>query len=217
MAPAPLRTRPVQARSRAKVDALLDAADAVFLEMGFPAATTNHVAARAGSSIGGLYRFFPDKDALLLALAERYSARMQAMAHALSPPDPAGLSLAELVGAGIDGFNAFLVANPGFRTIVEQGAHPALQAGKRASNDAVAALLAARFVAYGGPGAAARAGVVGEVVNTVLTALQVLSVERDEAFRAAVVEESKAMVVGYLATRLGVDAHAPLGGWRPAP
>ena len=46
------RREPVQARSRARVDAILDAADAVFLERGFDEASTNHIAAAAGTSIG---------------------------------------------------------------------------------------------------------------------------------------------------------------------
>lgn len=65
------RRRPLQARSRDKVSYLLEAAAQVFRAEGY-GATTNRIAARAGVSIGTLYEYFPNKEALLLALAERH-------------------------------------------------------------------------------------------------------------------------------------------------
>lgn len=67
----PARRRPIQARSRAKVEFLLEAAARVFRREG-TSATTNRIAAEAGVGIGTLYEYFPDKHALLLALAERH-------------------------------------------------------------------------------------------------------------------------------------------------
>ncbi len=66
------RKQPRQQRSRATWDAILDAAAQLFGQMGYAATTTNKVAERAGVSIGSLYQYFPDKDALLMALAERH-------------------------------------------------------------------------------------------------------------------------------------------------
>lgn len=67
------RRVPRQARARATASFVLDAAAQVFAERGY-AATTNEIAARAGVSIGSLYQYFADKDALLVALAERHLA-----------------------------------------------------------------------------------------------------------------------------------------------
>jgi AcrR family transcriptional regulator len=63
---------PRQARSQQTVECLLSAAAHVFAQRGYANTTTNHIAARAGVSIGSLYQYFPSKDALLLALAERH-------------------------------------------------------------------------------------------------------------------------------------------------
>jgi len=65
------RRRPLQARSRDKVSWLLEAAARVFRAEGY-GATTNRIAERAGVSIGTLYEYFPNKEALLLALAEHH-------------------------------------------------------------------------------------------------------------------------------------------------
>ncbi len=202
MSSAPRRD-PQQARSRARVDAILDAADAVFLEMSYAEATTNHVAARAGTSIGSLYRFFPNKEALLVALAERYGDRMREIAVALADPTAAERTLEERVSAGIETFNAFLLANPGFRTVIEQAQNPALQAGRRDHQQAMAGIIGAQQARLhpGLPEDEQR--VVALVTETVLGALQMLSLSGDETLRRAVLEEAKRMVSGYLRARLG--------------
>ena len=66
------RKRPSQARSQRTVDAILKAAAQVFSRRGYAATTTNHIAERAGVSIGSLYEYFPSKDALLAALMEAH-------------------------------------------------------------------------------------------------------------------------------------------------
>jgi len=62
------RKRPVQQRSRLTVDQILEAAARVFAKRGYAGTTTNHIAERAGVSIGSLYQYFPNKDTILVAL-----------------------------------------------------------------------------------------------------------------------------------------------------
>ena len=71
-----LRNEPVQARSAARLTALLDAAAAIVDEIGYERLTTAMVAERAGASIGTVYRYFPDRIAVLQALAARNLERV---------------------------------------------------------------------------------------------------------------------------------------------
>ncbi len=66
------RKRPRQERSRQTVEAILGAAAQVFERRGYAAGTTDAIAERAGVSIGSVYQYFPNKDAILVALVERH-------------------------------------------------------------------------------------------------------------------------------------------------
>ncbi len=65
------RRSPKQARSRATWEAIVEAASQILERHGPDALNTNDVAERAGVSIGTLYQYFPDKQAILLAAAKR--------------------------------------------------------------------------------------------------------------------------------------------------
>jgi len=66
------RKSPVQARSAASVDAILEATIQVLLRVGKDRLTTTRVALRAGVSVGTLYQYFPNKSALLQAALRRH-------------------------------------------------------------------------------------------------------------------------------------------------
>lgn len=66
------RKSPVQARSAASVEAILQATLQVLLSVGKERLTTTRVAARAGVSVGTLYQYFPNKSALLQAALKRH-------------------------------------------------------------------------------------------------------------------------------------------------
>jgi AcrR family transcriptional regulator len=66
------RKSPVQARSAASVDAILDATIQILLKVGKERLTTTRVAFRAGVSVGTLYQYFPNKSALLQAALKRH-------------------------------------------------------------------------------------------------------------------------------------------------
>lgn len=67
------RKTPRQARATVTLDAIFEATTQVLLRMGSPARlTTTRVADRAGVSVGTMYQYFPNKQALLYAVTERY-------------------------------------------------------------------------------------------------------------------------------------------------
>jgi AcrR family transcriptional regulator len=76
----PQNTRkiPVQARSRATFDAIVEAATYILTEEGWGGLTTNAIAERAGVNIGSLYQYFPNKQAVIAELQRRHAEAIHA-------------------------------------------------------------------------------------------------------------------------------------------
>lgn len=84
------RKAPRQQRSISTVTALIEACAQVLIRDGYESTTTTRIAARAGVSIGSLYQYFPDKDAVVSALISRHvdsimAASDQALADVEAP------------------------------------------------------------------------------------------------------------------------------------
>lgn len=75
------RKQPRQARAQHTVDAIIEAAARILEDQGHGGFTTNAVAELAGVSIGTLYQYFPDKDALLGSLITRETSLLVAEAE----------------------------------------------------------------------------------------------------------------------------------------
>lgn len=71
-----MRKKPRQERSREMVEALVEATAETIAERGLADTTTNHIATRAGVSVGSLYQYFDGKNALIDALMERQQAEL---------------------------------------------------------------------------------------------------------------------------------------------
>ncbi|MDF2232478.1 helix-turn-helix domain containing protein [Albimonas sp. CAU 1670] len=74
----PPRKTPRQARARATAEALVEAAARILEGEGRGALTTNRIAERAGASVGSLYQYFPNREAIVAALAARERGRLLA-------------------------------------------------------------------------------------------------------------------------------------------
>ncbi|WP_251975726.1 TetR/AcrR family transcriptional regulator [Salinicola avicenniae] len=95
------RRKPLQARSRATIEAIFEATIQLLLTDGAHRLTTTRVAERAGVSVGTMYQYFPHKQALLYGLNERYLERLAARIETLCS-EQRGQCLETMVGALID-------------------------------------------------------------------------------------------------------------------
>ncbi|MFH1844565.1 MAG: TetR/AcrR family transcriptional regulator [bacterium] len=94
------RKHPRQDRARETVTAIVQAGAELIVELGYAGATTNKIAKRAGVSIGSLYQYFPNKDAIFLALFQQHQAAVrQIIANCQTQFDDPGIPLAETLRA----------------------------------------------------------------------------------------------------------------------
>ena len=115
-----MRRKPRQARSQERVKRILDVAEELFIAEGYTATTTNAIATRAQVSIGSLYQFFPDKGAILQALALRYEELLRQQLLDLDPIKMAQLPLPVYVELIIDVTDHFFDEHPGYYAIFMQ-------------------------------------------------------------------------------------------------
>lgn len=92
-----------EARSRETRSALLDAARALFVDLGYAASSTPMIVKRAGATRGALYHHYPDKKAVFRAVVEREAERV-AEAIAASEADAGGPSPLETLLRGADAY-----------------------------------------------------------------------------------------------------------------
>jgi AcrR family transcriptional regulator len=108
-----IRTEPIQQRSSARITLLLDAAATIISEHGIEGLTTSDVATRSESSVGVVYRYFPNIRSLLRALAARNLERYVALLEAQAPAASALDGVDNAIGIIID----MMRTEPGFRAI----------------------------------------------------------------------------------------------------
>ncbi|MEH6780694.1 MAG: TetR/AcrR family transcriptional regulator [Rhodoglobus sp.] len=113
--PANIRTQPVQERSAERINVLLDAAAVLLDEVGIDALTTSDVSKRANSSVGVIYRYFPNIQSLLRGLAERNFKKYRAGLNATL--DKRATNALEALNAAIDVYVELCRTEPGFRVL----------------------------------------------------------------------------------------------------
>jgi AcrR family transcriptional regulator len=113
--PANVRTEPVQQRSSERITLLLDTAASLIDEKGIDGLTTSDVAARSRSSVGVVYRYFPNIQSLLRSLAARNLERFLAAAFVGGEKNPAGW-IEELDNV-LDVYAQLSRSEPGFRAL----------------------------------------------------------------------------------------------------
>lgn len=99
------RKRASQERSRATVDALVEATARILVRDGFDRASTNRIAQEAGVSIGSLYQYYPGKEALVVAVIDRHSRDLMNVVRAAAAQiatEPIDIGVRKLVAAAIE-------------------------------------------------------------------------------------------------------------------
>ncbi len=194
------RRLPQQARSRQRVNQILDAAAQVFEEVGYDAASTELIATRAQTSIGSLYRFFPDKSAILYALAERYANQMQALVEAGMNASTVHQPMAQVVGDLIEAFDHFYTRQPGCRVVMLQSRiSTEIQAVNQRADRAIVEQIDAFFEWRQPRMPSEHRKLVALISVEIAGALQLLSLDQDDQRRQQIVDETKHVLIRYLA------------------
>jgi AcrR family transcriptional regulator len=194
------RRQPIQDRGQRRVDAILAAAAAVFEEVGYEAATTSAIAARARAPIGSLYQFFPNKQAVLFALAERYSEQSLGLYDSFASSDAVLLPLDQLLETMLDAFARFYSTLPGFRALMSALATSAeLQAGEAQLHSEFVRRTAEIIHRRSPHLTANKRRLLAEVVIQTVDALTYLAARADPTFSQAIFSETKALLYRYLA------------------
>ena len=108
-----VRKFPQQIRSQRRVEKILAAAIDVFREVGFEAATTNEIAARAEVSIGSLYQFYPNKSAILNALGTRCLTELRVLLDQTISSDSLEIPFEALLDRVLNALHVFSIQNNG--------------------------------------------------------------------------------------------------------
>jgi AcrR family transcriptional regulator len=195
-----MRRHPKQARSQERVNQILDVAEQMFIAEGYNATTTNAIAAKAHVSIGSLYQFFPDKEAIVQALTSRYLEALQQRFDALHTIEASRLSLSGYVDLIVDATAQFFKDYPGYHAIFMQvqDAIPALAEIESAADRQLTqrwAVVLSQY--YPGLALADYEMITFTLVKAIGTLLW-LSLSQDGSFRERLVAETKRMMLGYL-------------------
>lgn len=112
--PEKARRTPQQQRSQLRVASILEAAGQLLEEVGAGALTTNAIARKAGTSIGSLYQFFPNKAAVLTRLADSFRAEVTRTLGRVFNLETARRSIITFVNLFVDGLEEVQRRTPGF-------------------------------------------------------------------------------------------------------
>ena len=194
-----LRRKPRQERGERRIDAILKAAALVFAKVGYEAATTNAIAAVARTSIGSLYQFFPNKEAILHALAGRYLTDLRAVHDRMLDEKAVGLPLSELYDRIIFLLADFHDTHPAFMTLFAGSSESvflslAAQQLSQECINRVDLLMAARE-----PGLdPARRRLCATINVNVIKVLLPIAQSLDPASRAGLLAETKALLMTHM-------------------
>jgi AcrR family transcriptional regulator len=188
-----------QERGQRRIAAILEAAAALFTSRGIEGTTMSAIAAASGTAIGSLYQFFPNREAIVEALAEQYLADWHAMRAGVASSRPRELRAS--IDAGIDARVRFHLEHAAVSRLLETHTSTA-----RAIHELQTQLEGAvAFLSSYGPGIPSKklrlyAQMINAMVNGVMAT--VVDASLSEPQRRTLVDELKSVVHAYLESRL---------------
>ncbi|MDX2161573.1 MAG: TetR/AcrR family transcriptional regulator [bacterium] len=204
-----MRRVPRQQRSQKRVEVILRAAAELVTEMGYEAMTTSAIAERAGTSIGSLYQFFPNKDSVLYALAQRYTEEMRSMTSRVFSPDVEYVPTPVLIDRTVNALVDFEYTHPGFNLIFNSAWIS--QELKFASDGITDAMIEDfdRVIALKSPTLAdEHRRVCAETMMGMIKGLLPLTLTDDLPYRGQVIHEFKRALQAYLTALIPLDGPA---------
>lgn len=196
------RRQPKQARSQERVNRILDVAEQLFIEVGYDQTTTRAIAARAEVPVGTLYQFFPDKEALLKALADRYFEQEYHLFVQLHA-EMATATIPTYVDRMVDAFDQFATEHPGYRAVLDHLIDFMTVADTKNLDeyDQQILVILARFLAQRNASLTLeKCELIAMTAIKVVNELLWLSLTRDRAFQQQMIAETKTLLTAYLQT-----------------
>ncbi len=191
------RRRPAGARARKTVDRILTATASLLDEVGFDDLNTNAIAERAEVNVASLYQYFPNKYAVLMALADRM--RDEQLEMIATEMQPGGVWRERLRGL-LDAYLRMFVSRPGFAELaVVMSSSPALREVDAASLAAETRLIADGLVAYGVEGSRGEREAIARVMLEASRGVLPLARRAGPTQRKRLMRELTRMLEGYLA------------------
>jgi AcrR family transcriptional regulator len=194
---APRRT-PTQERGQRRVAELLRASERVMAEVGYDAATMCAIAQRAHASIGSLYQFFPNKEAIAETLRARSIADVEALWRPLAERAPQATA-ERIVRDIVAAYIALARRHPAFIALL--AAPPTVNSWQRRAliRERIADVLRRREPRIAAPEALTTGAVVHEIIRG---ALGLYARAKAGKEKEAIVAEFHAVLLGYLRPKL---------------
>ncbi len=206
------RREPKQARSRERLERILDATGELIEEAGVEGLSTRSIASRAGVNVATIYQFFPNKYAVFAALVERTADRLLRRHEELRQSIQPGTRMPEAIERVLGGFAAAVLEIPGFFAMRRaMGSLPEF-AESHAIEERTRQVIGTRITErlrhrYPAMDESQHQLIALTMIQMTLSMLE-LSTQVPEDQRAAVISELRALMISYLSRYFGADAQA---------
>ncbi len=196
-----LRKEPIQARARQTYEKILRATAELLDEAGLDGINTNLVAERAEVNISAIYKYFPNKYAILSALAVRLNDKQTDLTLNYLESMEAGTPWQDMVSGMIDALVRGTRDEKGLIALQSAMlATPGLKSIYRKSNEDVAKVILKALGKCNIKLPDRRKKLIGNCIGEIVPAMLDLSVSKGKRYDPGVIKELKRMQIGYIST-----------------